>query len=167
MIAMRVGDEYMRHAFSAHGIEQRTDVRGIIRAGIDDCHLIAPEDVAHGSFERERTRVIGHDPPQARHRFIHHAGREFEILVEGDIFAHASSGGTGNRPTTISGKLAPWEAADDQCSARIDTSAQAAVAAYRIMTAHGVKETPARQAPCRLSNASAPPERRWFPGENR
>ena len=88
MIAVGMGDENMRHRLAAHGVEQRTDMRGIVGTGIDDRDVAAAEDVADGSLERERTRVIGHDPSHARHRLVDRVRREIEFLVEGNVVVH-------------------------------------------------------------------------------
>src|SRR6187399_2170427 len=102
MIPMGVGDENMRHRLAAHGVEQRTDMRRIVGARIDDRDFPAAEEVAHGPLEGEWTRVVGHDSPHARHRLVHHVRRKIETFVEGNVVAvaHAASGrGLGTRPT--------------------------------------------------------------------
>src|SRR5581483_3567257 len=88
MVAMRVGDEYMRHCFATYGVEQRADMRGIVGTRIDDRDLAAAEDVADRPLEGKGTRVVGHDPPHARHGLVHHARREIESLVEGNVVGH-------------------------------------------------------------------------------
>src|SRR5262245_5791054 len=82
MIAMRMGDENMRHRLATHGVEQRTNMSRIVRTGIDDRDFPAAEDVAHGSLEGKWTGVVGHDPPYARHRLVRHIRRKVEIFVE-------------------------------------------------------------------------------------
>src|SRR5262245_37273342 len=88
MVAMGVGDENMRHCFVAHGIEQRTDMRGIVRAWIHNRHFAAADDVTDCTFERERSRIVSHDPPYARNRLVRQVGRELEILVERNVIVH-------------------------------------------------------------------------------
>src|SRR5690348_2910768 len=108
MIAMSMSDENMRYRLITHGIEERADVSRIVGAGVDDRDFPMAEDVAHGSLESEWARVVGHDPPHARHGLVHHVPCELEIFVEGNIVAHVPSEFTcGNRPTTISAILAP------------------------------------------------------------
>src|SRR5690349_1884703 len=92
MIAVSMGDENMRHRLATHGVEQRTDMRRVIGARIDDCDFAAPENIAHGPFEGERTRIVGHDAPHALHRLVNRIRRKFEVFVEGDVVVHMSSG---------------------------------------------------------------------------
>ena len=75
---------------SAYGVEQRADVSGVVRAGVDDGDLAAADDVAHGALEGERPRIIGHHAAQAGHRLVHSAGGEIEIFVEGDVVGHGA-----------------------------------------------------------------------------
>jgi hypothetical protein len=91
MIAMGVGDENMRHRFAAHGVEQRLDVGVIRRAGIDDGDLSAPDDVAHGTLERERAGIIRQQPAHARDDVLDHTGSKVESFVEADVVLHAFS----------------------------------------------------------------------------
>jgi hypothetical protein len=85
MIAMGMGDENMRHRLAAHGVKQRTDMRRIVGTRIDDRDVAAAEDIADGSLERERTRVVGHDSSHARRRLVDRVRREIKILVEGNV----------------------------------------------------------------------------------
>src|SRR5438874_3472771 len=66
MVAMRMGDEDVRHGLTAHGIEQRRDVLWIVRAGIDDRDLATPDDVADRSLEGERSWIVSDDAAHAR-----------------------------------------------------------------------------------------------------
>src|SRR5689334_24631726 len=109
MIAVSMGDENMRHRLATHGVEQRTDMRRVIGARIDDCDFPAPQNIADGSLEGERTWIVGHNAPHALHRLVNRIRRKFEVFVEGNVVAvaHAASG-RGTRPTTISRILASW-----------------------------------------------------------
>src|SRR4029079_11933530 len=108
MIAMRVGDENMRHGFVAHGVKQHSDMSRIVWAGIDDRNFTAAEYVAQRSLEGERTGIVGHNSPYARHRLVDDVRRKRKIFVKGNVVAHLSNDPNGgNRPTTISAILAP------------------------------------------------------------
>ena len=89
MVAMGVGDEDVRHGLAAHRIEQRRDMGVVVRAGIEDRHLAAADDVADRALEGERARIVGgHRAHQRRHLF-HRVGLEIERLVERDVVGHA------------------------------------------------------------------------------
>ena len=88
MVAMRVGDENMRHRLVAHGIEQRGDVDRIVGAGIDDGDLAAADDVGERALEGERPRIVGHHPAHAGHHLVDGVGGEIERLVEGNVVGH-------------------------------------------------------------------------------
>ena len=89
MIDMGMGDENMRHAFVADGIEQRRNVLRIVRPWIDDCDLAAADDVTDRALEGERTWIIAQEPAHAGRNLLHAAGREVEAPVEGDVVGHA------------------------------------------------------------------------------
>ena len=88
MVAMGVGDEDVRHGLAAHRIEQRRDMGFVVRAGIDDRHLAAADDVAHRPLEGERARVVAQQAAHARRDLLDPAGRQVEALVESDVVAH-------------------------------------------------------------------------------
>ena len=71
---MRVSDENVGHRFAAHSVKQSGDMARIVRAGIDDRHLVATNDITHRPLEGERARIIGHYAPQAGHRLVYLAG---------------------------------------------------------------------------------------------
>ena len=99
MIAMRMGDENMRHRLVAYGIEQRADMGGIVGAGIDDGDLAPADDVAERAFEGERSGVVGHHPAHAGHHLVNRVGREIETLVERNVVVGHGVGSTRwNRP---------------------------------------------------------------------
>src|ERR1051325_314350 len=89
MVAMRVGDEDMRHRLAAHRIEQCRDMRRIVRARIDDRYLAASDDVADRAFEGERARVVRDDAAYARGELLGAAGRQLEHLIIWDVVSHA------------------------------------------------------------------------------
>ena len=91
MIAVGVGDENVRHRLVAHGREQRGDVGGIDRTGIDNRDAALADDVAERALEGERAGIVRHDAAYARHRFIDRVGREVEIFIEGNVVGHAPS----------------------------------------------------------------------------
>ena len=88
MVAMGVGDKNMRHGLAAHRIEQRRDVRRIVRAGIDDRDLAAPDDVAQRTLERERARIVGQNAPHAGRAFLRNPGARSRRSVKLNIFGH-------------------------------------------------------------------------------
>ena len=91
MVAVGVGDEDMRHGFAAYGVEERRDVGGVVRTGIDDGDLAAADDVAHRALEGERARIIAEHAPHAGHGLVDLTGREVEAFVEGNVVGHANS----------------------------------------------------------------------------
>ena len=88
MVAVGVGDENVRHRLVAHGVEQRGDMRRIVRTRIDDGDLAAADDVAHRPLEGERAGIVRHHAAHARHRLVHGVGGEIEALVEGNVVGH-------------------------------------------------------------------------------
>ena len=106
MVAVGVGDENMRHRLVAHGLEQRGDMGGIVRAGIDDGDAAAADDVAHRALEGERPGIVRHHAAYAGHRLVHGVGREFEIFVEGDVVGH----GPMHMTTALAKRQAFWPA---------------------------------------------------------
>ena len=69
VVAVRVRDDHVRDGFSRGGGQQRLDVRFVRRAGIDNGHGAAANDVGAGAVERERARVLGDDAPNAGRHF--------------------------------------------------------------------------------------------------
>ncbi len=88
MVAVGVGDEDRGHRLVAHGLEQRADMGGIVRPGIDDGDLAAADDVAHRPLEGERSRIVRHHAADAGHRLVHRVGGEIEIFIEGNVVGH-------------------------------------------------------------------------------
>ena len=93
VVAMRMGDDDMRHALATHGIEQRCPMRRVVRTGIDDRHLAAADDIAQRPLEGERPRIVREDPPHSGYHLVDGAGREVENPIEGDCVGHAGLGG--------------------------------------------------------------------------
>src|SRR5262245_56324527 len=91
MVAMGMRHKNMRDGFVPHGIQQCADMPWIVRTRVDDRDLPSPNDVADRALERERTRIVRHDPTHARHGFVNHIGCEVEIFVERNVFAHSWS----------------------------------------------------------------------------
>jgi hypothetical protein len=88
MVAMGVGDQNMRHGFTAHRVEQRRDVPRVRGPGIDDRDPAATDDIAQRSPEGEGTGIVGEDAPHPWRDFIDHAGRKVENLVERNLVGH-------------------------------------------------------------------------------
>ncbi len=112
MIAMSMCDKNMRHSLVANGIEERADMRFVIRTGIDDRDLATTDDVANGSLESEWAGIVGHDTSDACHRLVDSVRRDGEVFVERDVVGHAVRSNLRNRPTTISAIVAPMSCAD-------------------------------------------------------
>src|SRR4029079_931484 len=89
MVAMRVRDKDVRHRLAAHRIEQRSDVRLIVRTRIDDRDLASPDDVADRTLEGERAGVVRHDTADARRDLFGEAGFESEDPVVWNVVCHA------------------------------------------------------------------------------
>ena len=85
MIAMGMGDKDMRYRLALHRVEQRIDMHLIVRTGIEDGDVAASDDVTDGSFEGERSRIIGEQPAHPGRDLLDLAGREIEAFVEADI----------------------------------------------------------------------------------
>src|SRR5262245_4762850 len=89
MVAMRMGDEDVRHRLAAHRIKQRSDVLRVIGAGIDDGHAPTPDDVAHGALEGEGARIVAEQPADAGRNLLDLARRQVEGAIEGYVVDHA------------------------------------------------------------------------------
>jgi hypothetical protein len=96
MVAMRMSHEHVRHRFAAHRVEKSRYVRLVFGPWIEDGDPAAPDDVAHGAFVGERARIIGEQPPQARHDLFDLTRREVEAPVEGNILGHPSQNSAGD-----------------------------------------------------------------------
>ena len=92
MIAVRMGDENMRDRFAAHRVEDRGDVRGVVRAGIEDRDLAAADDIADRALEGERPGIVGDDRAHAGRDLLRPAGHEVKDFVVLDVLAHAHGG---------------------------------------------------------------------------
>ena len=92
MVAVGVRDDDMRDGLAAHGVEQRLDMVGQVRAGIDDRDLPAADDVAAGAGEGVGAGIVGDDPAHERAHRDAGAGADREIEVEGEVGGHAVSG---------------------------------------------------------------------------
>src|SRR5262245_60024256 len=89
MVAVRMGDEKVRDGCAAHRIEQRRDVVLVIGPGVDDRHRVVSDDVAHGSLEGERARIVREHAAYAERDLVHATGHEIQSLVEGNVVGHA------------------------------------------------------------------------------
>src|SRR4029077_7922111 len=85
MVAVGMGDQDMRHGFTAYRIEQRSCMGLIRRTRIDDRDLAPAHDVAHRAGEGERAGIVAQDAPHAGPCFLDDSRRKREVAVEGDV----------------------------------------------------------------------------------
>src|SRR5262249_16511222 len=104
VIAVRMSDEDVRYGLTPHGIEQRLDVRFLERARIDHGNTIPTNNVADGSLEGERSRIVAQQPAHTRIDLLDLAGWEIEAPVERDVVIHQAAG----RPPTLAASRAMW-----------------------------------------------------------
>jgi hypothetical protein len=91
VIAVRVGDEDVRNSLALRGLQQRVEMNGIVRAGIDDGNFAVPDDLAARSGEGERAAIPGDDSAH-QWAYLHHlAGCGGRVSLEGDVVRHRFS----------------------------------------------------------------------------
>ena len=78
MVAMRMGDEDIAQRSPAMRGEQRLDMRGVRRAGVDDRHLAFADDVAASAREGEGAGIGRDDAARQRRHALQRAGRRVE-----------------------------------------------------------------------------------------
>src|ERR1700736_3658149 len=88
MVAMRVGHDHMRHCLATYGVEQAGYVLLVLGAGVEDRDAAAPDDVAHGTLEGERARIIDQEAAHARHDLLDPPRRQIEAPIERDVVVH-------------------------------------------------------------------------------
>src|SRR5262249_43524240 len=93
MVAMRVRDEDVGDLLLAQRIEQRADVRGIVRSWVDDRDFAIADDVRAGTGKGERAWIRRHDAPHLRRDPVDAARGDIKITVKWDVVGHGE-----NRP---------------------------------------------------------------------
>ncbi len=66
MVAVGMGDQYVGDRLAGRGRHQRVEMGFVVRAGIDDGHPAAADDVAVGAGKGEGAGVRRRDPAHAR-----------------------------------------------------------------------------------------------------
>ena len=85
MVAMGMGDEDVADAPSLRRAQQRFDMRRVDRAGIDDRHLLAADDVTAGPGRGEGRGIVGDDPSHQRRDLGRLAGRRLDRPLEDEF----------------------------------------------------------------------------------
>ena len=85
VVVVGVRYQHVGDGLPGGGANERVDVGGVGRAGIDDGDVAAPDDVGAGAVERERARISGHHAPDQRRQLRHRAVLELQLAPEGDV----------------------------------------------------------------------------------
>jgi len=85
LAAVGMSDQDMGHGLAAHRVEQRRRMRPIVGAGIDDRDLASAHDVADGTGEGERARIVAEDPAHAGPDFVDDAWTKRKVAIERDV----------------------------------------------------------------------------------
>src|ERR1700734_485309 len=78
MVAMRMGHENVLDTLALQGVEQRGEMRGGIRSGVDDRDVARADHISASAGEGHRARIVSGNAPYQRREsdeFIRDAGR--------------------------------------------------------------------------------------------
>src|SRR5262249_9792229 len=82
MIAMGMADEDVAHGPSVDRIDQRRQMRLVLRAGVDYRQIVAAEDIAVGAMEGEWAWIVGRQSQHTGSCFDRLAASRFKTGVE-------------------------------------------------------------------------------------
>ena len=86
---MRMGDEDMADPLAGQARQQRVDMLGQVRAGVDDRHLALADHIGAGAAKRERAGVLRDDAPDPRRHRFEPAVFERELAPVGNLDGHS------------------------------------------------------------------------------
>ncbi len=88
VIAMGMGDQDVGHHLALQRRHQRSDMRPVKRARVDDRDFPLADDIGAGAVKGEGARVLGDHPADHRAQLLRHAIFKFQVSFKRDFYCH-------------------------------------------------------------------------------